>query len=85
MAKQKKSLFHILSWFFRKENFMDNFSQVIKKNRKKNNLAFTYISVTGQCCWETCDRFGTCDSFGPGDEKRPRGQFIKSIKGFECI
>jgi len=69
---------------FEKENFMDNFSQVIKKNRKKNNLAFTYISVTGQCCWETCDRFGTCDSFGPGDEKSPRGQFIKSIKGFEC-
>ena len=81
---EQKNWFLILSCYFRKESSIETFSQVIKKNRRRNNHAFTYISVTGQCCWTTCDRFGTCDDFGPGDEKSPRGQFIKSIRGFEC-
>merc|ERR1712012_595643 len=31
----------------------------IKRNRRKDRVKISYISIKGNCCWKTCDRNGT--------------------------
>ena len=64
---------------------MQGFETVVRINKKRNKQAIDFVSITGNCCWRTCDRrAGICDDFAPGEEKSPRGLFISKITAFDC-
>merc|ERR1712062_59368 len=56
----------------------------IKRNRRKNKVKISYISIQGNCCWRTCDRNGLCDNYGLSEEKPPKFKSIFTISTVEC-
>ena len=56
----------------------------IKRNKRKDRVKISYISVKGNCCWKTCDRNGNCDNFELGEEKHPNFQSIFTISTSKC-